>query len=56
MSWAPALCLVALTFVLLAIVCAALRKWHDKRYLRVSYGEINEHRITPRFTVGNDAK
>lgn len=56
MDWQSALCLLGLTFVLLAVVGCALRKWHDKRYLRVPYSEHNAHKITPRFNVGSDAK
>jgi hypothetical protein len=56
MSWGPALCIVGLTFVLLALAGCALRKWHDKRYLRVPYSELNRERITPSFKVGSTHK
>jgi hypothetical protein len=41
---------------LLAWGVCSLAKWHRKRFLRIPYEVINEHRITPRFTVGSDCK
>ena len=36
-------------------ICAFSR-WHQKRFLRISYSEINAHKITPRFNVGSSCK
>jgi hypothetical protein len=41
----------------LAVVAAsAWRFARDKQSRRIRYRELNKHRITPRFTVGGDAK
>jgi len=56
MSWQLALCLLALIAVALCIGGPAFAQWHKRRFLRIPYSQINEHRITPRFIVGSDCK
>lgn len=53
MSWAPALIVAGIVLVL---VCALVVFWPRKRPLRIDNRELNAHRITPKFSVGSDAK
>jgi cytochrome c-type biogenesis protein CcmH/NrfF len=53
-SWAPALLWL---FGVAILLCCAIVLWpRPRRGLRISNEELNAHRITPRFTVGSDAK
>lgn len=56
MSAESALAIALLVACAIGYGICAFAKWHRTRYLRVPYERINEHRITPRFTVGSDAK
>lgn len=56
MSLATALALALTITCVLAYGVSAFAKWHNKRFLRIPNEVLNAHRITPRFTVGSDAK
>jgi uncharacterized metal-binding protein len=56
MSLNLALALALIITCALGFGVCAFAKWHHKRFLRIPYSQINEHRITPSFTVGSDAK
>lgn len=55
-GWQWALCWLGIAYVVASVAVTAFVKWHKKRYLRIPYSRLNAHRITPRFTVGSDAK
>jgi hypothetical protein len=56
MGWEWALCFLGIGYVVISIAVIAFAKWHKNRYLRIPNAELNEHRITLKFTVGSDAK
>lgn len=56
MSWQLSLILAILVCVAVLWAICAIAKWHNKRFLRIPYSQINALRITPRFDVGTDVK
>jgi hypothetical protein len=56
LSWEWALCFLGIAYVIVSIAVIAFAKWHKNRYLRIPNAELNEHRITPKFSVGSDCK
>jgi len=55
-GWQWALCFLGIAYVVVSVAVTAFIRWHKKRYLRIPYSRLNEHRVTPKFTVGSALK